>query len=128
MTKKRTKSQSTGELGEAIFRQFALENRLLPNKVEYDYGLDFLCQVTGDISKNIGTVNSQFIGVNVKSSKSKRVKATLNSDDMLSALQSDFPILFALIDIKNKEVFFRFFDMDLLKDFSQLADEDKTFL
>ena len=56
MPKKRTKSQKVGEIGENIFKDFALENDLLPNKMEYDYGIDFVCQTTSKLNSRIDSV------------------------------------------------------------------------
>jgi len=43
--KKRSKSQRIGVTGEDYFRIFAVRHRLLANKVEQDFGTDFICQV-----------------------------------------------------------------------------------
>ena len=118
MSKKRTKSQSIGEKGEASFRKFALDNSLLPNKSEYDYGIDFICQLAPDNNLRTATVSSSYLCVNVKSSKAKRLRAKLNNDDLQTALSSDFPLLFVLVGIENDNLYYRFLDNDLLDSFN----------
>ena len=116
MSKKRTKSQKTGEIGEAIFREFALTNNLLPNKSEYDYGIDFICQqVTGNLGFS-DTISHSYLCVNVKSSKARRPRAKLNIDDLEVALLSEFPLLFILVDTLSDNLYYRFLDLSLLEE------------
>ena len=118
MSKKRTKSQKTGEIGEAIFREIALTNNLLPNKSEYDYGIDFICQ---QVTENLGisdTISHSYLCVNVKSSKARRPRAKLNIDDLEVALLSEFPLLFVLIDTLTDNLYYKFLDISLLEEFN----------
>ena len=127
MSKKRTKSQSIGEKGEALFRSFALDNNLLPNKSEYDYGIDFICQFVPNSISGTASVSSSYLCVNVKSSNAKRLRTKLNNDDLQTALSSDFPLLFVLVGIKNDELYYRFLDNDLLYSFNEKF-KSKSFL
>ena len=126
MPKKRTKSQKVGEIGENIFKDFALENDLLPNKVEYDYGIDFVCQTTSKLTSGIDTVGGVFVGVNVKSSKAKRIRAKLNRDDLEAAFLSEFPIIFVLVDANQRVVYYKFLDISLLEEFFRIFQSGGT--
>ncbi|MFH1058247.1 MAG: DUF4365 domain-containing protein [Pseudomonadota bacterium] len=127
MSKKRSIQQQSGERGEAIFKTFALEYGLLPNKVEYDYGVDFLCQVDKQGDKH-GEIGNNVIGVNVKASgnKSNRIRATLNKDDLEGILKCDFPVLIALVDVNNRKVYHRFFDIKMMLSFNASLKEGKN--
>jgi len=128
MSKKRTKSQSVGEKGEAIFRKFALDNSLLPNKSEYDYGIDFICQFVPDASSGIASVSSSYLCVNVKSSNAKRLRVKLNNDDLQVALSSDFPLLFVIVGVKNDDLYYRFLDSELLHSFNDRIKRESDYL
>ena len=128
MSKKRTKSQKIGEIGEAIFREFALKNNLLPNKSEYDYGIDFICQ---QVSANVcisDTIGHSYLCVNVKSSKARRSRAKLNIDDLEVAILAEFPLLFILIDTLNSNLYYKFLDLSLLEELSDTFNKKSSYV
>jgi hypothetical protein len=128
MSKKRTKSQKTGEIGEAIFREFALKNNLLPNKSEYDYGIDFICQ---QVSENVcisDTIGHSYLCVNVKSSKARRPRAKLNIDDLEVAILAEFPLLFILVDTLNSHLYYKFLDLSLLEEFNDTFNKKSSYV
>jgi hypothetical protein len=126
MPKKRTKSQKVGEIGENIFKDFALENDLLPNKVEYDYGIDFVRQTTNKLTSGIDAVGGVFVGVNVKSSKAKRIRAKLNKDDLEAAFLGEFPVIFILVDTNQRVVYYKFLDIPLLEELYRIYQSGGT--
>ncbi len=127
MPKKRTKSQQIGEIGENIFKRFALKNELLPNRVEYDYGIDFVCQTTNRGSGGIDTVGGAFVGVNVKSSQMNRIRAKLGKHDLESAFFCEFPMMFILVDTKNEVIYYKFLDLHLINEFYKILSSDSKF-
>ncbi|MET1178511.1 DUF4365 domain-containing protein [Peribacillus simplex] len=122
--KKRSNSQKIGEIGETIFKLYAQkELNLLPNKLEFDYGFDFLCQLQK--GKEPSIVYPLFIGVNVKSTENEIISAKLNRDDIKNIIACDFPVLITLVDIKKERVYFRFFDLELLNAFSSFLNTNR---
>lgn len=117
MPKKQSKSQNIGEQGEDIFRCFASQIGLIPNKIERDYGIDFLCQIPENLSSNYPKiVKFSVIGAIVRTSNAKKPHRSLKKDDIDSMLRADFPIVVILIGLKKKEVYYRFLDAELLKE------------
>jgi hypothetical protein len=114
MGKKMGVAQKIGDIGELIFEQFAVKNDLIPNKVKRDYGIDYVCQPTEYLSAGIRSVRATFLGVNVRSSAQRRVRAKYTKEDLMQILKSDFPTLLILVDVNNEVVFYRFLDMELL--------------
>lgn len=57
------------------------------------------------------------IGVNVRSSDQRRIRAKYSREDIKLLLKSEFPILLILVDIRNKIVYHKFFDVELMEYF-----------
>lgn len=126
--KKRSQSQKIGEIGEASFKQFALKNSILPNKLEYDYGIDFICQPVEEKKQSTDTVPFKIFGANIKSTRAKSPKSRLNRDDVESSIQSTFPLVFILIDLKNEHYYYHFLTLGWLNKFYIfLKNEQKYF-
>lgn len=127
MSKFKSESQRIGEEGEIIFTLFAHQKlNLTANKIVYDYGIDYLCQVGGKKFNNKQEMNSEFIGANVKSSSYPNPSATLTKEDMQFILKASFPVLMILVDINKNTVYYRFFDEDMLRTFHERLLSNKT--
>lgn len=116
LSKKRSQSQRIGSLGEDLFRVFCGKNYLIPNKVEHDFGFDFLCQV--DLAKNLaqlGQIAGTIVGFSVRSTISPTGQIKLTRADAECLLAAEFPAGLALVkidDTESGEVFFRLLDED----------------
>lgn len=117
MPKKRSKSQKIGDIGEDTFRLFARKNGLLPNKVESDYGIDFLCQCVEEHDDGLDIVTPVFVFANVKASGKTRTRRKLERDDIENSPQCVNPLFFILVDTLNDKLYYKFFDLDLLEEF-----------
>lgn len=130
--KRRSKSQLLGEIGEAIFRQWALKRQLSPNKTEQDYGIDFFCQslnpifANGAIEEASGTTIAALVrtcsGVGDGSSK-PRVKITTN--DAMDMLRQRQPVFFFGINESASTVHFRLLDENFATELSNFVTSNK---
>jgi hypothetical protein len=116
LSKKRSQSQRIGSLGESLFRVFCEKNYLIPNKVEHDFGFDFLCQI--DLAKNraqLGQVAGNFVGFSVRSTIKPDGQIKLRRADVECLLAAELPVGLALVKLdgaESGEVFFRLLDED----------------
>lgn len=98
MGKKRARAQRIGVRGENEFRRFAERHRLIANKVEQDFGTDFLCQVEGRPDRRgttaiIGTI----IGAFVRATSNRRARVQIDRDDAQHLLECDYPLAIVLV-------------------------------
>jgi hypothetical protein len=130
MSKYKSKAQDIGEQGESIFHLYALrELKQTPNKLSNDYGIDFVLQISGEMLGEKRLIKPEFIGVNVKSSEQTNPVARLTNEDMEFNIRASHPIVFILVDINTQSVYHRFFDEELLKEFSnRLLQKNRSFL
>lgn len=93
---------------------FCEENYLIPNKVEHDFGFDFLCQI--DLAKSLaelGQIAGSFVGFSVRSTIKPDGKIKLTRADVQCLLAAEFPAGLALVKLNGTdsgEVFFRLLD------------------
>ncbi|MFF9547371.1 hypothetical protein ACF1B4_27745 [Streptomyces albidoflavus] len=118
MPKKRSPSQRIGSLGEDRFRLFCHENFLIPNKLENDFGFDFLCQrdLAVDFSAT-GEVGGVFLGFSVRSTNRPDGRIKLTRSDAECLLTADFPtgiVLIHLDETRSGHTYFRYLDSDLI--------------
>ncbi|WP_224277802.1 hypothetical protein [Nocardioides lacusdianchii] len=128
--KRRSFSQRVGDKGELAFRNFCDRHGLLPNKVEQDYGIDFMFQVDLDHeSHQASNIANSFAGACVRASTSKNGKVKLNRGDAANLLNSRSPLVFVLAHIKGKtadtaKMYHRLVDQDLLSELQDFLDTD----
>ncbi len=130
--KRRSKSQWIGVTGEDNFRIFAGRHRLLANRVEQDFGTDFICQVEGSQdSAGAAPVLGGLVGAFVRATENRRGRIKLDRGDLEHLLGCEYPICILLVHLqKNKEpqFYFRFVDgeyAEILAKFLQTP--EKTF-
>ena len=105
-----------GTIGENHFRQFASRHRLIPNKLEEDFGTDFICQVEGVYQ---GTGSAQvlggLVGAFVRATESRRGRIRLNLVDVEHLLACDYPVFLILVHLKKDSpsvIHYKFVDDD----------------
>lgn len=113
--KRRTKSQRIGEKGEALYREWAVDNGLTSQKVEADYGVDFFSQTFKPVRAGAEEVTGSVLAVQVRSVEGKqRKRIKLDRSDAENALRFRIPYCLIAIDTSEKRVYHRFLDEDFL--------------
>ncbi|WP_153054303.1 hypothetical protein [Planomonospora sphaerica] len=93
---------------------FCEENYLIPNKMEHDFGFDFLCQI--DMAKSLaqlGQISGAIVGFSVRSTIKASGKIKVTRADAECLLAAKFPVGLALVKVNEEgpgEVFFRLLD------------------
>ena len=126
--KRRSDSQRIGELGESIFRQWAIEQGLSPTKPEYDYGIDFVCNVFS--GKDAEEVTGILLAVQVRStSAEEKQRIKMERPDAETALRTNNPYVLVGVDVASRKIYFRFMDesfMDELHKFLLSDNESRS--
>lgn len=120
--KKRSLSQRIGETGEALFKLWAIKNRLIPNKTESDYGIDFWCQRTTSAGfDGLSSVIPVSLGVQVKSFAGKnRKRVSIDRDDAEFFLSAHHPFCICAVDLDTEKVHLRYRDHELVDELISL--------
>ncbi|MFJ9952306.1 hypothetical protein [Kitasatospora sp. NPDC091207] len=122
MPKKRNAAQRIGAIGEDRFRLSCQENFIIPNKVEHDFGFDFLCQP--DLAAGFGRtgpVSGVFVGFSVRATDRDGGRIRLNRADAECLLAAQFPTGLALVKLNGPEsaaVYFRMMDAAFIVELS----------
>lgn len=122
MPKKRNAAQRIGAIGEDRFRLSCQENFIIPNKVEHDFGFDFLCQP--DLAASFGRtgpVSGVFVGFSVRATNRDDGRIRLNRADAECLLAAQFPTGLALVQLngpKSAAVYFRMMDAAFIVELS----------
>ncbi|MFI8860413.1 hypothetical protein ACIGW5_27980 [Streptomyces prasinus] len=122
MPKKRNAAQRIGAIGEDRFRLSCQESFIIPNKVEHDFGFDFLCQpdLTADFG-GTGPVSGVFVGFSVRTTDRDDGRIRLNRADAECLLAAQFPTGLALVKLNGPEsaaVYFRMMDAAFIVELS----------
>ncbi|GGU61269.1 hypothetical protein [Streptomyces lavendofoliae] len=131
MPKKRNAAQRIGAIGEDRFRLSCQENFIIPNKVEHDFGFDFLCQpdLAAGFDK-IGPVAGVFVGFSVRATDRNDGRIRLNPADAECLLAAQFPTGLALVKLdgpKSAHVYFRMMGAAFIVELSEfLASAKKS--
>lgn len=130
VSKVRTASQRIGESGETWFRVLCQESFLVPNKVEADYGFDFLCQQ--DLSNSFagaGQVSGSLLGFSVRSTARPDGRIKLTRKDAECLLAAEFPVGLVLVHLKAADtrppMYFRFLDHDVIVELTRFLDSGR---
>lgn len=130
--KRRSKSQRIGVTGEDNFRIFAGRHRLIANKIDQDFGTDFICQVEGSQdSAGAAPVLGGLVGAFVRATENRRGRIKLNRGDAEHLLGCEYPIFILSVHLhKNREpqFYFRFLDGEFAEILAKfLQTPEKTF-
>ncbi|MFF0018836.1 hypothetical protein [Streptomyces sp. NPDC005374] len=129
MPKKRNAAQRIGAIGEDRFRLSCQENFIIPNKVEHDFGFDFLCQP--DLAEDFGRtgpVSGVLVGFSVRATDRDDGRIRLNRADAECLLAAQFPTGIALVKLngpKSAVVYFRMMDAALIVELSHFLTSAK---
>lgn len=124
-SKLRTVGQLIGEKGEALFRVWATDSHLVPQKVERDYGIDFFCQVMEPVDMETEESTGLLIGVQVRSVAGKsRPRVVFDKADAVSALRLSIPYCLVAVDTERQQIYYKFLDERLLREFHSFIDSD----
>lgn len=122
--KRRSEAQEIGVTGERIFAAWAPSVGMTANKAEEDVGIDFFCQLIDDAKY----VTGELLSVQVRSSATlAKKRVSLDRDDAAVALATDGPYCLVGVDVRLKEIRFRFLDEALFAELTNfLASDRKT--
>ncbi|SNT48709.1 hypothetical protein SAMN05216276_10503 [Streptosporangium subroseum] len=130
MPKKRSYSQRLGTAGENAFRIFCQQNLIVPNKLEEDFGIDFLCQVDNATNyRETGIIGGSIIGACVRAVDNPDGRIKLSRADAEALLLAQFPMLVIMVKldgISNADVYYRFVDQEFAIQLSELLASEKT--
>lgn len=116
--KRRSLSQRIGEKGESLFATWALDNSLVPQKLEKDYGIDFFCQVMKPISGSSEELTGAILAVQVRSVMGKaRRRVKVDRTDVESALRLSVPYCLIGVDVDAPKIYHLFLDETLIREF-----------
>jgi len=126
--KRRSNSQLIGEVGEALFRVWALKRHLSPNKSEQDYGIDFFCQTLDPLCAKIieeasGTTIAAVVRTCSGLQKTPRVKIT--RVDATNMLRQKHPVFLFAINETTSAVHFRLLDEEFASELSHLIESNR---
>lgn len=112
--KRRSNSQRIGVTGEDNFRIFAGRHRLIANKVEQDFGTDFICQAEGSQdSTGSAPVLGGLVGAFVRATENKRGRVRFKKEDVEHLLGCEYPLFILSVHLSKKReplFYFRFLD------------------
>jgi hypothetical protein len=125
-SKRRTRSQCIGAIGETIAQEWMLDVHLVPNKVGYDYGLDFLCQIMRPLSSGQEEATGQMIAVQVRTvSGQSRKRIRMDRVDAETAIRVQMPFCLLAVEVSTRQVHFRLMDFDFLAELSEFVHSDR---
>lgn len=123
--KLRSRSQRIGELGENLFRAWAVERSLSPTKPEFDYGIDFFCSVFRQATGRAEALTGTVLSVQVRSTETEGThRVVLDRADAETALRIDGPYALVGVDTASKEVRFRFMDEAMVAELHEFLQND----
>jgi len=123
--KLRSRSQRIGELGENIFRAWAVERSLSPTKPESDYGIDFFCSVFCRADGHAEAMTGAVLSVQVRSTEKEGAqRVVLDRADAETALRIDGPYVLVSVDTASKQVRFRFMDEEMVAELHEFLQGD----
>lgn len=114
--KRRSTANRIGAKGEAMFKAWAVDRGLSANKVDEDFGVDFLCEHLvsegGGVERATGAVLAAF----VRSTKGKsRPRILIDKDDAARLVESDLPACLFGVNTATGDVRFYFRTESALK-------------
>lgn len=126
MAKKRSLSQRIGETGEALVKLWASRNNLSANKIENDFGFDFVIQHFKSHGRNQIASGIFFLAQCKASEQENTEYLKITRDDAFLYLSSSMP--FCILSVNNNEdkVLFRFNDIDLVDQLVELVHDSSN--
>jgi hypothetical protein len=116
-------------MGETWFRVLCQEGFLIPNKMEADYGFDFLCQQDLSTSRaGVGQVSGSLLGFSVRATARPDGQIKLSRKDAECLLAAEFPVGLVLVHLKPADtpppMYFRFLDADVIVKLTRFLDSN----
>jgi Domain of unknown function (DUF4365) len=110
--KRRSLGQRIGTKGEKRFALWATDRRLSTNKVDDDYGVDFLCQILRSVGKNRSEeATGALLAVQVKATDGRtRPRVTLDRQDAVNLLRQTQTTALVAVGPEEPYVHFLFLD------------------
>jgi len=107
--KRRSIANRIGVKGEAIFKAWAVDRGLSANKVDEDYGIDFLCEHLAPESGHVERATGAVLAAFVRSTKGKtRPRILIDKDDAARMVESDLPACLFGVNTATQEIRFYF--------------------
>ena len=112
--KKRSLAQRIGETGEALVKLWASKNLLSANKLDNDYGFDFLLQHFHPQGKHEIHTGLWFMAQCKATESDEQKYVKLDREDAYLYLSASIPVCLLSVDNKSEQVRFRFIDQELI--------------
>ena len=124
--KRRSVSQKVGRQGELIFEGWANEGHFSANKLENDFGVDFVCQQMLPAGKFTEEVTGLSVFVQVRaSSTEKKPRIGFDRVDVETALRHEGVFCLVGVHMTTKQVYYRWLDIPLLQEWVEFLRTDQ---
>jgi hypothetical protein len=126
--KRRDKNQRIGRVGELTFATWATENQLSANKIEEDFGTDYMCEELQAVTATADEITGNNVFCQVRATEGSDVpRIAVTREDVETALRQKTTYCLVGVHEKSKRVFFKFLDEGLLVAWSDfLYGQQKT--
>lgn len=128
--KRRAVAQQIGKVGELAFARWAAKGLFTANKVDDDFGVDYICQLlepTGKSGSQEVTGKSVFVQVKTTTGAGKP-RIGINRDDAETALRQDGVFAIAGVNLPSEDVYFRWLDIPLMEELHKFLESDRQTL
>ncbi len=124
--KRRSVSQKVGKQGELIFETWATAGNFSANKLDDDFGVDFVCQQMLPVGKSVEEVSGRSVFVQVRaSSAEKKPRIGFDRVDVETALRHDGVFCLVGVHMTTKQIYYRWLDIPLLQEWVRFLQTDR---
>ncbi|WP_428503078.1 hypothetical protein [Roseateles sp.] len=124
--KRRAIAQKIGRQGELIFEQWATEGNFSANKLQDDYGIDYLCQQMLPTANGQEEITGLAALVQVRATTAEKApRIGFDRVDVETALRQSGVFCAAAVALADKQVHFRFLDLALLETWVEFLRSDR---
>ena len=123
--KRRSVGQKIGRQGELAFEAWATSGGFSANKLQEDYGIDYVCQQMRPTEKGSEEVTGLSVYVQVRATTGKVPRIGLSREDVETALRQTQVFCIAGVKMPSGDVFFRWLDIPLLEEWVEFLKSDR---
>lgn len=124
--KRRSIAQKIGRQGELIFEAWVTAGNFSANKLQDDYGVDFVCQQLLPTGRGSEEVSGLCAFVQVRATSTvKKPRIGMDREDVETALRQTGVFCLAGVHMPTGQVFFRWLDIPLLEEWAEFLKSDR---
>lgn len=123
--KRRSVAQKIGRQGEIMFEAWATAGHFSANKLQEDFGVDYVCQQMLPAGKSSEEVTGLTVFVQVRATSTvKKPRIGMSREDVETARRQSGVFCLAGVHLPTKGVFFRWLDIPLLEEWAAFLQSD----